>query len=961
MKSSTRLLLCIFVPVCVLLFAPSGNAAPFFVDLESAANTALEDDGTADNGKGGWSDEGINDMFIYPPVERGTFSRNGYQFRIIDPADNEGRAVIMLKGERRATGHPASVIVDVPEARGRYVYFLQNAVGQVSAPLPNYVVATYTVTYADGETREISVRDSIEIKQWWTGEWFDNSGAASWPVFMGRNLYSMKWKRFIGVWAMQWENPRPDEPIKSITLNSTGKAVPVIWAVTIADEDYYHGPDVKKDYKRPPDPPSGYFAAKYEKEREGVFEAARDAGLLKGVRRVDLIRNDILAVTVDSALGRIGAGDGTGIVEEYQRPGNFTVKSETDGHYVSGVKPVKVGRHSFESWKGDVGAFPGNILYFHTFYLLLPKALSSGHSYGVTVAGIDDSFATQAKLTYEEMHTATPVIKVNQVAYSSRAARRYAYLGWWAGDLGKVDYGMLKAFEVIDEASGTTALTGPLALRRGDDEISGEDVYELDLSELKRAGMYHIRIPGLGRSNRFDVGGKGIDDLYHQTLRAFYHQRCGQELKPPYTTFTRPACHLQVYESGYLVGNRQHVVKPDEAVRTFVGGYHDAADYDCFTYHLRATSQALTAYEQAPDAFKDGDLNIPESGNSLPDVLDEAGWALGFYRENQRPDGAVPKGRGNDQDAIRGWEREHKSRPAFGIFLPTNMSATEFAAVAAQYARLIGPHDTKRAVEHLAASERAYAWAKEHPTQPEQERGEKLFLSWAAAELFRTTGKAGYNDDFMRLYGEDALSKYHWQYSQYAPLCWWSYAVCTQPGTDEAVREAMRSAIIKRADDVVAKTEKPAYRMGHGGERGLGWGTGNGGGHYADPCLRAYWLTGEQKYIDAASLNADFQLGANPLSKSFVTSMGARYPTQPQISPELYTGPQKTGQTVKGITIYGLTSGNVPGYPAEVPPYRRVRDISGGAEVSSEFTITETIGASAILYGTLHSLEKTKP
>lgn len=157
---------------------------------------------------------------------------------------------------------------------------------------------------------------------------------------------------------------------------------------------------------------------------------------------------------------------------------------------------------------------------------------------------------------------------------------------------------------------------------------------------------------------------------------------------------------------------------------------------------------------------------------------------------------------------------------------------------------------------------------------------------------------------------------------------------------------------------MVKETEVPAYRMGAGArDRGLGWGNGNGGGFYGDVCLRAYWLTKERRYLDAASLNADFQLGANPLSKTFITGMGTRPPEHPELNPQLYEKPNRLGLTVKGITVYGLSDAKQGGFPQEIPVWRRWRDLgNGGAEVSSEFTITETIGSSAMLYAALKGL-----
>lgn len=944
--------------ICVVSIHAS--AAPFFVDLKSAANTDIEDDGIAGNGKGGWSDEGINDMFIYPPVEFGKVNRYGYQFEIIDPKTNNGKSVIMLKGQPSAKDKPAEVDITIPDKKGKYIYFLQNLVGGVPKLEKNYQVATYTVEYSDGSKQEIPIREGIEIRKWWAGKWWDNSEKAAWPIFMGRNTYTEKWKMHIGVWAMQWENPEPQLAIKSIQLKSADKLIPVIWAITIADEDFFNPKERRQPaIHNPKTAPAGYFEAKLAQEQKAIFDAANGTDHFKGVRKVELINNDILAVTVDNAMGMIGSGPGEKIISGFQKPETFKITSMNDPDYKGGKNPAKVNRQSYEYWNGYIGPFPQVILYWHTFFLQLPSPLKSGSVYNIKVNGIIAPFKSDIELKYNEKETITPVIKVNQVSYSSKSKKRFAYLGWWDGDGGKVDFAKFADFKVIDEKNGKSVYSGKITLRKADDPLSGEDVFQMDISSLK-SGQYHILIPGLGRSDSFGVGKDKVKDLYFHTMRAFFHQRAGNELKEPFTSFKRPPLHLEVYESGYLVGNKNYAPKPNEKTKKFTGGYYDAADYDCFTYHLRATAQMLAAFEQYPGAFQDKDLNIPESGNSVPDILDEADWALFSYRDLQQPDGGVPLGRGNDQDYIREWEGKHKSRPAFGIFPPTNASTTEYAAVAAQFSRLVKKYNPKLAEKYLQSAEKAYEWAKQNPTKDKPKDEEKLFLAWAASELFETTGKQEYNKDIKGYFEKGFLTKTSWRIGQFVSLCQWPYAASKQKTADKTIQKKLRDAITKRADGICKSTELAPYRMGRGPQGGTGWGSGNGGGHYADHCLRAYWLTEDQKYLDTASLNADFQLGTNPLSKTFISGMGSRPPNYPQISEYLYTGPNKTGKTVKGISIYGLAKlDNLNWYPKNPPAWRRWRDIgNGSAEICSEFTITETIGSAAILYGTLWALEK---
>jgi len=945
---------------------------PFFVDFRQAANTGLEDDGVAGNGRGGWSDEGANDFFMYPPIEYGSVERNGYHFHIVDPSRNEGNSVIMLKGARLAgVDKPDSVKVRVPNIRGRYLYFLQNSIGAVEGLPENYLVATYVITYQDGSTADLPMRSQVEIRHWWPGKWWDNSEEKAWPIFMGRNSYSVKWKMQIAVWATQVLNPNPDRPISAIALKSEGKATPVIWAATITDDNYFGAEEARKvHWGRPPDPPAGYFVEKQQEERKRIFEAAHEAGHFKGLRRIELIRNDLLAVTVDSAIGGIGAGPGTGIIDKYANPATFTISSSSDSSFKKGQQPAEVGRQSREVWVGDIGPFPRNFLFHHTFYLRLKTPLKSGNSYTVSIGGIGEPFRPESVFAYDEDNTTTTVIKINQIAYSSRAARRYAYLGWWAGDAGKVDFSGLTQFLVVDEQSGKSVLEGVITLRRAGDVKSGEDVYELDLSPLTKKGTYHIRVPGLGCSDSFDIGGDRFKELYYHTMRSFFHQRCGQEFKKPYSTFAKPACHLEVYESGYLVENKAYTPKEGERKRTYRGGYHDAADFDTFTQHLKATAQTLVAYEFAPDLFKDGDLSIPESGNGVPDILDEANWALFFFRNNQEASGAVPYGRGNDCDLIREWERRDHKRPLFGVFPPTRKSSCEFAAVAAFFSRVIRKYDAGEADAYLRAAEKGYAWATGQPDNEGEPTPQELKLTgkarkraesqkaqavrnwkglkaWAAIELFRATGKQTYHKDFKQNCQPGNLRNQ------------WPYLTCSRKGLDEKILADLRERLIRAADNVLKNTDAVAYRMGRGPKRSVGWGTGHGGGVWGDVCLRAYVLTGEQKYLDGASLNADFQLGANPLSQTFLTGIGVRHPNQPQISQFLYTGPNKTGETIKGSSVYGLATREPKSwYPRPIPEWRRFRDLGSGAEICSEFTINETTGPSAILYAILYALEQ---
>jgi len=152
-------------------------------------------------------------------------------------------------------------------------------------------------------------------------------------------------------------------------------------------------------------------------------------------------------------------------------------------------------------------------IHWHDFFLYLPRPLQSGHTYVVRVETDkerDARFKYEWRLDYDEKKTTTKVIKINQIAYSAMAKRRYAYIGWWAGDRGKVEFTGLGRFDVIDEkrgqpsASSTRALQG-LSARcnlywQGNAYLAKADRDDTLGTRLSQtAGVHPIKVKILGR------------------------------------------------------------------------------------------------------------------------------------------------------------------------------------------------------------------------------------------------------------------------------------------------------------------------------------------------------------------------------------------------------------------------------------------------------------------------------
>ena len=75
-------------------------------------------------------------------------------------------------------------------------------------------------------------------------------------------------------------------------------------------------------------------------------------------------------------------------------------------------------------------------------------------------------------------------------------------------------------------------------------------------------------------------------------------------------------------------------------IKDLRGGWYDAGDFNKYTtWTARYIIVLLHAFEEHPQAFSD-DYGIPESGNGIPDILDEVKWGLDWLVRMQNADGS---------------------------------------------------------------------------------------------------------------------------------------------------------------------------------------------------------------------------------------------------------------------------------------------------------------------------------
>jgi len=657
-------------------------------------------------------------------------------------------------------------------------------------------------------------------------------------------------------------------------------------------------------------------------------------------------------------------------------PGEETPTQEPEAWRVDSVPAITVGRWSYPWYEGLCEDW-WNAIYpitmRHHFYIQGNAPLVNNQIYSITTP-----FGMET-LAFHDHITRCESIKVNQVGYYGRSTIRYANLGVYLGDLGPRLLEPLPHYEVVDENSGKVVLSGQ-AVYWGDDtaieSASGEHVYRLDLAALPDGGPYYISVLGFGRSNSFGVGAEYSKQLAYVHTRGLYHQRCGIALEEPYTIFTRGECHTTVEvtdaEPPGFITERGPVMK----IR---GGYHDAGDFDRRLSHTLIPAWMLNLYEAFPERFFDNQFNLPESGNEIPDWLDEALWGILVWEYLQDEDGGVRAGTETDRDVIYGEVNAETDALVYRTYRKDGHATASAAGLFAHAARLVAPFDSSRATELLARAIKAWNYVQNH-NLPTAHAAQKMY---AALQLYLATGDAAYHDAF-RANANQLLSNMegHWPETYhpfyfnlgtiqdgmiFAPY-FFAYLL-TDKAVDTSVRDQFIALLRAKADEIINDLNHKPYPMGPA--PGLGWGTATNQGRYAEPVMLMYRLTGEQNYLDAASQLADYAIGLNPIGKVYVTGIGATPPNNPCHLDSYFTWQRGIGN-VPGIVVYGpMVELSSVGYqfvvwskvyPAwkELPHQRRYCEGWSLIPVN-EFGTYETIVLNACLHAFLNDTSSAFP
>ncbi len=452
-------------------------------------------------------------------------------------------------------------------------------------------------------------------------------------------------------------------------------------------------------------------------------------------------------------------------------------------------------------------------------------------------------------------------------------------------------------YYVVNDNEGRRCDTEVSVTDRGTDDTAGHRAYLLDFSSLKEPGIYHIESEQGERSVSFKVEPGVYKTLKNSLLKFLYFQRCGMALEEKYAgAFARNSCH----------GGDVIPLGGGEPI-SVSGGWHDAGDYGRYvSAGALAVAHMLYAYELFPEAFRDT-VNIPESGNGTPDVLNECRYELDFLMRMQDEDGGAHHK--VTSFTFCDFVMPEKDPEDMVLFPVTTMSTADLAAVLCVASRVYEAFDPGFARECMHRAYLAGRWLMEHPENTDFhnpdgcntgeytdpcDRDERM---WAYAELMRTDSEAGnsgesrydrYREAFIKAADEYDSDHPHYDGRSEDDGFGWvdvsslaAIALLFDPEkkTDEELYGRMKSLITERAE-VFAEMQASGYPISMKKEDYI-WGSNMVASNRADVLIAAALLTGDVKYEEAALNQLHYILGMNAMDISYVTCFGDHAFTDP--------------------------------------------------------------------------------
>lgn len=677
-------------------------------------------------------------------------------------------------------------------------------------------------------------------------------------------------------------------------------------------------------------------------------------------------------------------------------PERYRIVSSDDPNYLVGVRPTRVHRKTKVS--GTAWKWPDPDLTFeHTLFLALPHKLQQGMSYRLEVDPATKSDALSQSFRFDVFANRTEAIHVNLIGWhSDQTANKSADLYLWMGDGGARDYTEAvgrKAF-LVDAKSGKRFEAGKVAFWKksgpdyGNWNLTKSDVWTVDFSRFRTPGTYRLAIEGIGCSPEFEIGRSVYFEPFKTSVRGFYYMRVGEpaEMVPPPRQprflpgkdpdgFTVYLTNYSPWHPDWKKGQGDQwdvkdwskYLEPGKPTNpNAYGGHSDALDWDRHLGHISIIWDLLLPYVITNGKGGEDNLGIRESGNGIPDVIDEAQNEVDLWLR-------LRDGKGGYATGLNNPTNDHKTMYQGAAHPYMAWANAANAAMLADAFRIAKKPERMR--KYRDAAMEAWRIARDQALDEKFSIGNGATRGrdhriLAAACLYNVTGEKRFEDIVAK---ETAIVKADTpvevvdQYNQlYGTAVYLATAQHNwRPIRHPEVVERMRAAVIRQAMDVnVASSERwPSRRSS---DTAFGW------FQSIQEVQRVVVAHAFSRSVDerdrllrALILEADWGLGRNPMNMVQMTGLGSRRPDQ------IYTSGKNDGypEVHPGHTPYMNSEPWGSGFMAD-PKYYASRGYPAWSEwphgealwrapycfSNNEFTPQQSMRGKQCLYAYLYAL-----
>lgn len=459
----------------------------------------------------------------------------------------------------------------------------------------------------------------------------------------------------------------------------------------------------------------------------------------------------------------------------------------------------------------------------------------------------------------------------------------------------------------VQDSVGSVVLAGDSS-PFGFDDASEDNVHQVDFSGLTDLGSYKLVVEGIGASVEFDIAPNLYANLPHEAMNYFYFHRMGSD-----------AILAEHLIDGRYARDALH--PGDNSVPPYpgwcegcdnldlLGSWADAGDFGVYTVnHAISAWTLLNLHELFPEAFVDGTLNIPESGNGIADVLDEVNYGSRFVRGMLPSDGGLASHKAHNHAwsaftitvAEENQNNALGTRSAMGSSTPATYAVARVNAQLARiYASAQGDNQDHVTVLWDAAVD---AWQRAYGTYKAYNAGEASpgpalgggdypdgqidDDSYAAAvEMYLTAYALG--DSSAQVYKSAMMSSPFFKY-----VGQWDWASVAAAGTlslyavdndlSTADRQAIEANIVAFADDIKNAIDSEGYpsNLNFPSEySAYPWGSNSFIMNRMIVLAYAFEVTADVTYQKYLLRSMDYIMGTNAMNVGYVTGYGEKAET----------------------------------------------------------------------------------